>query len=70
MDIARSYIILKQYAMRLSNKYLYLICQKLNIPIQSVMNAVPLMAYLRLLENGDSPFNETLIELIQEANHG
>lgn len=70
MDIARSYIILKQYATRLSNKYLNLICQKLNIPIQSVMNAVPLMAYLRLLENGDSPFNETLIELIQEANHG
>lgn len=64
MDIARSFIIFKQYAKRLANKYLRLMTNKMNIDINEVYDAIPLMAALRMLENDDKAFNEELEEMI------
>lgn len=69
MDIARSYIIFKQYAQRLANKYLRLICNAMSIEKADVYKAIPLMAFLRLLENDTDPFRHTLVSYILEENH-
>lgn len=64
MDTARTYIILKQYAQRLANKYLNTIVKKGNFHMEEVQAAIPLMAVLRLLENDAINFKEKLLELI------
>ena len=69
MDIARSYIILKQYAPRLANKYLKMICDKSGISALNVHQAVPLLAFLRILENDTDPFKTKLEQMIMEENH-
>ncbi|MFL2095292.1 aminoglycoside phosphotransferase family protein [Marinilactibacillus psychrotolerans] len=65
MDIARTYVILKQYAQRLANRYLKLIVEKENFNIDEIRLAIPLMATLRLLEDDTVSFRDTLLELIQ-----
>lgn len=66
LDIARSYLILKQYVKRQANKYLDLITKKLNINKKLVFDALPAMAFLRLLEKDVSDFSEQLISLVRE----
>lgn len=66
MDIARSYIILKEYLPRKANIYLKGICKKNQIDMNHVKEAVPLMAFLRLMEINHSPFEEKLIEMIMK----
>lgn len=65
MDIARTYVILKQYAQRLANRYLKLIVEKENFNIDEIRLGIPLMATLRLLEDDTVSFRDTLLELIQ-----
>jgi len=66
MDIARTYIILVQYAKILSDRYLNKITQKLNINVQDVYNAIPLMAALRLHEMDSKAFNNDLQQMIYD----
>lgn len=65
MDIARTYIILKQYAQRLSNKYLKLIAKQGTISIAEIEAAIPLMAALRLIDHDSATFKNQLLELIK-----
>jgi thiamine kinase-like enzyme len=64
MDIARTYIIMRQYVKRKANIYLKSICQKLNYQVEEVLKAIPLMAALRMLENDTTMFQEELNHLI------
>lgn len=64
MDIARSHIILKQYAKRVANKYLKIIAKKGGFSLEEIHTAIPLMAALRILENEDEAFKEQLLLLI------
>lgn len=66
MDIARTYIIIRQYAFRLSGKYLKLIAKKMKIKIEEIKKAIPLMAALRLLETDGFVFNDQLRAMINE----
>lgn len=68
MDVARTYIILQQYAFRLSNKYLKIICKSMRIRPEEVKKAIPLMAFLRLLEQDARPFKEELESMILRNN--
>jgi thiamine kinase-like enzyme len=65
LDIARTYIIFKQYMKRQANKYLRLICQKMDYEIQAVHRVLPLMAFLRVQENDDSSFEKELLQMIK-----
>jgi hypothetical protein len=56
---------LKQYAKRLSGKYLRLIIKRSNYQKDEVINALPLMAYMRLLEMPQDEFTKTLIKMIK-----
>ncbi|MCF7924405.1 MAG: aminoglycoside phosphotransferase family protein, partial [Candidatus Izimaplasma sp.] len=51
MDIARTYIILKQYMKDQSENYLKLISEKMGLEEKEIKEVVPLMAFLRLKEN-------------------
>ncbi|KST99274.1 phosphotransferase [Lactococcus lactis] len=64
LDIARTYVILKQYASRQSNKYLKLIIKKGGFDEELVTPAVTVMATLRLLDNDTNTFKSNLYELI------
>ena len=64
LDIARTYVILKQYASRQSNKYLKLIIKKSGFDEELVTPAVTVMATLRLLDNDTNTFKSNLYELI------
>ena len=64
LDIARTYIILKQYAQRLANKYLKAIVKKGNYVMADVETAIPLMAILRLTEHDATDFEAKLLEMI------
>jgi len=68
MDIARTYIILRQYAFRLAGKYLKIITKKMKLNPEIVKQAIPLMAALRLLEKDGKTFNESLIQMINSSN--
>ncbi len=64
MDIARTYVIFKQYLSRQANKYVKMICKTIQIDPNDVYQAVPLMAFLRILENDADPFRTTLESFI------
>lgn len=64
LDIARTYIILKQYAQRLAGKYLRMIVKKGNYSMSDVETAIPVMAILRLLEKDITDFKGKLLEMI------
>ena len=70
MDIARSFIIFKQYAKRLANKYLRLITKQMNIDISEVYQVIPVMAALRMLEQIDETFNLELEQMIYQYYQG
>lgn len=64
MDIARTFLILKQYAKRMANKYLRTMLQKTKITLGDFIKALPLMAYLRWMELPNDPFQEELSQFI------
>lgn len=64
LDIARTYVILKQYMQRQAEKYLRTICKQSNTDIKDVRKAVPLIAILRLEESDSESFKESLYSLI------
>lgn len=66
MDIARSYIIFKQHAKRLANKYLRLITKEMKIDMSEVYDALPIMAALRILETDDESFIIELEKMVLE----
>lgn len=66
MDIARTFLILKQYAKRMANKYLRTMLQKTEITHDDFIKAVPLIAYLRWLEIPNDPFQIELSQLIRQ----
>lgn len=66
MDIARTFLILKQYAKRMANKYLRTMLQKTQITHDDFIKAVPLIAYLRWLEIPNDPFQIELSQLIRQ----
>lgn len=66
MDIARSYIIFKQHAKRLANKYLRLITKEMKIGVEEVYDALPIMAALRMLETDDELFILELEKMVLE----
>lgn len=70
MDIARSFIIFKQYAKRLANKYLRLITKQMRIDVRDVYQAIPVMAALRMLEHTDETFNLELEQMIFQPFQG
>ncbi|MDH6365690.1 thiamine kinase-like enzyme [Enterococcus sp. PF1-24] len=70
LDIARTYVIFKQHAQRLANKYLKLIVAKGNFEMAEVQAAIPLMATLRLLEGDAAEFKEQLLEMIAFFSEG
>jgi len=64
MDIARTYVILKQYAQRMANKYLKLISKKGGYELEEIKMAIPLMAILRMLETDAESYHENLMSLL------
>lgn len=69
LDLARTFIILKQYISRQANKYLREITNTLGIDIAEVMKVVPAMAAIRLLEMDKGEFKESLVEMIESHEH-
>jgi hypothetical protein len=65
LDIGRTYIIFKQYIKRQANRYLRLICQKMGYDIETIHRVLPLMAFLRILDNDDSSFETELLQMIK-----
>lgn len=65
LDIARSYIILKQFAQRLSKKYLKLITNEMEIQLEDVYKVLPAIAAIRFLEMESNSFSQTLISMIK-----
>ncbi|MCK7487798.1 MAG: aminoglycoside phosphotransferase family protein [Bacillus subtilis] len=66
LDIARTYLLLHQYAFRFSGKYLKQIVKRLSLKPDDVYAAIPIMAALRTFEPDAAPFRETLVRLIKE----
>jgi thiamine kinase-like enzyme len=66
MDIARTYIIFKQYIKRQANKYLRTILKKTGYKEEDVMKALPLMAFIRLRESDDENLDKMLIDIINQ----
>jgi hypothetical protein len=66
MDIARTYIIFKQYIKRQANKYLRTILKKTGYKEEDVIKALPLMAFIRLRESDDENLNKMLIDIINQ----
>ncbi|MGL5685899.1 MAG: phosphotransferase [Vagococcus fluvialis] len=64
LDIARTYVVLKQYAQRQANKYLKMIVQKGDFKITDIESAIRVMAILRLLEEDAENFKKKLLEMI------
>ena len=63
LDIARTYIILKQYAQRIANKYLKIISKKGGYELEGIKMAIPLMAILRMLETDAESYHGSLMAL-------
>ena len=68
LDLARTYIIFKQYISRQANKYLKEITKSLSIDIDDVYKVLPAIAAIRLLELDPSDFKDTLIDFINNSN--
>jgi tRNA A-37 threonylcarbamoyl transferase component Bud32 len=64
LDIARTYVILVQYAYRLSGKYLKMIAKDLKMSLDSFEKPIKLMAILRMLEMSDEETSQRLLDLI------
>src|SRR5690554_1929081 len=64
LDIARTYVIMRQYAFRISDKYLKTIAKELNIERIAFNQAIKVMAILRILEIHEEPSKQRLLDLI------
>jgi hypothetical protein len=68
LDIARTYVLLRQYAFRLSGKYVKLIAKASGRSLADIFAAVPIMAALRTFEPDATPFRETLIQMLRAVD--
>jgi tRNA A-37 threonylcarbamoyl transferase component Bud32 len=64
MDIASTYIIFRQYLKRQANRYLKMMIKKTGYSKEEIINAIPLMAFIKLRENEELEQEEVLKELI------
>lgn len=64
LDLAMTYLILKQYVSRQADKYLREITRKLKMDIREVFIAIPAMAAIRMIEMEPSDFTKVLIDKI------
>lgn len=60
MDIASTYIIFRQYLKRQANKYIKMAMKKTGISKSEILDALPVMAFIKLREN-DIPEHENLL---------
>lgn len=60
MDIASTYIIFRQFISRQSNKYLKMMIQKTGYTKKQILDAIPVMAFIKLREN-DEPKQDALL---------
>lgn len=67
LDMARTYVILKQYAFRMANKYLRMILKRHQVGQDEINQAIKVMAFLRIQENDSQPFHQVLMEMVQKG---
>lgn len=65
LDVARSYLIFKQYVQRKANLYLQKMMKDCDIEKKAIDLSIPVMAIIRLKEIGNSPFRRVLIDMIK-----
>lgn len=68
LDVARTYVILRQYAFRLSGPYLKTITKRMGIPLHALDDAIVVMAIHRLAETDAVDARQRLHDLIDQ--HG
>ena len=64
MDIASTYIIFRQFISRQSNKYLKMMIQKTGYTKKQILDAIPVMAFIKLRENDELEHDKLLKNLI------
>ena len=68
MDIASTYIIFKQYIPRHAKRYVKMICEKANIKMNQIIDAIPLMAFIKLRENHEEEHQSLLEKLVLDSD--
>lgn len=64
LDVARSYIIFKEFIPSLADEYIKLVNSEISISKEEINKALPIIAAIRLLETDNSKFKETLKAMI------
>lgn len=64
MDIASTYIIFREYLSRQSNKYLNMMIKKTGFKKSDILDAIPVMAFIKLRENDIPEHEQLLIDLV------
>lgn len=64
MDVASTYIIFRQYLKRQANKYLRMMIKKNNFEMSEILQAIPIMAFIKLRENQEESHEKLLVDLI------
>jgi len=64
MDVASTYIIFRQYLKRQANKYLKMMIKKNNFKMSEILQAIPVMAFIKLRENQEEAHEKLLVDLI------
>ena len=64
MDIASTYIFLRQYVDEYAQGYLNLVIEKSGVTLDEIKTALPVMSFIRLRENEEPEQEELLIKLI------
>jgi len=65
MDIANTYIIFREHLQRQSQKYLNMMAKKTGLLVSDIIQALPVMASMKLLEHNDSIRHTLLLDLIE-----
>ena len=68
MDIASTYIIFRQYISRQANRYLKMMIKKIGYSKEEILDAIPVMAFIKLRENDDLEHEKLLIDLIRKVD--
>jgi hypothetical protein len=64
MDVASTFIIFRQYLKRQANKYLRMMIKKNNFEMSEILQAIPIMAFIKLRENQEESHEKLLVDLI------
>lgn len=68
MDIANTYIIFRQYLKRQANRYLNTMCQKTKYTRNDIIDALPLMAFVKLIDHVEKQHEELMLGLINQTD--